>query len=236
MKNLVFIHGWVNKYIINKNENIEEFYSELIKRLKNFFNVYFIVLPGFSSTPEPEKVYLLEDYVNYVKKYLEEKNIDKFYLMGHSFGGQIACKFAHLYPEKIEKLILYNAACIRKKSLKQRVLDKINNKLCKYIFQKFPTLRRLFYKIITGSTYYLELPNIMQKIYQNVIKEDLTNILDQINVETIIIWGKKDKLTPLWQGKLIHSLIKNSKFYIDENGGHNFHKYNFDFIIYLLTK
>jgi pimeloyl-ACP methyl ester carboxylesterase len=236
MNKLVFVHGWVNKYIINKNENIIEFYKDLIYKLNNFFEVYFVTLPGFSNNPEPEKAYFLDDYVNYLKKYTEDKNLNKFYLMGHSFGGQISCKFSYLYPDKVEKLILYNAACIRRKSLKQKILDKFKNKPFTYIFKKFPFLRKLLYKIITGSTYYLELSEIMQKTFQNVIKEDLTEILSKINVETIIIWGKKDRLTPLWQGKLISNLIKNSKIFIDKNGGHNLHKYNVDFIINSLIK
>ena len=234
MKKLIFIHGWVNKYIIKKDENIEEFYKNLIDELKKYFEVYFVTLPGFSNNPEPEKPFYLDDYVEYVKKYTEERNFDKFYIMGHSFGGQIACKFAYLYPQKVEKLILYNAACIRKESLKQKILNPFK-KIAQFIFKIFPIFRKIAYKLLTGSTYYLQLSPIMQKTYQNVIREDLTPILGKIKNATIIIWGAKDKITPLWQGKLIKKLIPNSQIFINNLGDHNFHKKDAKFIIDILT-
>ncbi len=235
MKKLVFVHGWVNKYIIEKNKNIEEFYKNLLDELKNYFEIYFITLPGFSNNPEPEKPFTLDDYVNYLKSYIEDSKLDKFYLMGHSFGGQVACKFTYLYPEKVEKLILYNSACIRKESIKQKILKPFK-KIGQLIFKISPLSKKFIYKILTGSTYYIQLSPIMQKTYQNVIKEDLTPILPKINTETIIIWGAKDKITPLWQGKLIKKLIPNSKIYINNLGDHNFHKNNSNFIIEILKK
>jgi len=233
MKSLIFIHGWINKYIINKDRNIEEFYENLLNELKQYFDVYFVVLPGFSNNPESEREYSLNNYIEYIKKYVNERKLDKFYLMGHSFGGQIACKFAYLYPERIEKLILYNAACIRKEALKQKLLKPFN-KIGKFLFKIFPFFKKIAYKILTGSTYYLQLPPVMQKTYQNVIKEDLTPILNKITTETIIIWGAKDKITPLWQGKLIKKLITNSKIFINPSGDHNFHKNDVKFIIDIL--
>lgn len=233
MKNLIFIHGWINKYIVEKDKNIEEFYQNLIYELKKYFNVHFIVLPGFSNNPEPEKPFTLDDYLEYIKIYTKEKNLDKFYLMGHSFGGQIACKFAYLYPEKIEKLILYNSACIRKESVKQKILKPFR-KIGQFLFKACPYFKKITYKILTGSTYYLQLSPIMQKTYQNVIKEDLSPILNKINVETIIIWGAKDKITPLWQGELIKKSIPNSQIFIHNLGDHNFHKDDVKFIIDIL--
>jgi len=233
MKKLVFLHGWVNKYIINKDKNIEEFYQDLLNELKKYFEVHFVILPGFSNNPEPLKEYFLDDYVEYVKNYVELNKLNNFYLMGHSFGGQIACKFAYLYPEKVEKLILYNAACIRKESIKQKLLKPLR-KIGQFIFKIFPLFKKAVYKFLTGSTYYLQLSPIMKKTYQNVIKEDLTPLLEKIKVQTIIIWGAKDRITPLWQGKLMKKLIPNSQIFINKSGDHNFHKKDPKFIIDIL--
>lgn len=229
-KKLVFLHGWVNKYIINKEQNIIEFYKELIDQLKEKFDIEFIVLPGFSNNPEPQRPYFLDDYVEYIKNYTEEKGINRFYLMGHSFGGQVACKFAYFYPEKVEKLIIYNGACIRKKSFKQKFFN-ICRPIGNLFFKLCPFLKKIFYKIFVGSTDYLRLSLIMQKTMQNVISEDLTPILQKIQVETILIWGRKDKITPIKDAFIINKYIKNSKLIVYPEGGHNFHKINPQFIV-----
>lgn len=230
-KILFFLHGWVGKYIIDKNQNIYDFYKPLIEELNKKFFCEFIILPGFSNNPEPERPYFLDDYVNFVNNYIEEKGINKFYLMGHSFGGQIAAKFSYLYPERVEKLILYNSACIRKSNFKRKIFKKLNKIFNKIkIFKKSLFLKKIIYKILTNTTSIAFYSEIMKKTMSNIIEEDLTNILDKIENETIIIWGAKDKITPLWQGKLINSLIRNSKLIVHPLGDHNFHKYFSEFI------
>ena len=37
-------------------------------------------------------------------------SIDKFYLVGHSFGGYLGTCYAEKYPDRIEKLILVSPA------------------------------------------------------------------------------------------------------------------------------
>ncbi len=38
--------------------------------------------------------------------YLEEKNLDKIYLVGHSMGGKVAMLFACKYPSRVERLVV----------------------------------------------------------------------------------------------------------------------------------
>jgi len=230
MKKIVLVHGWVTKYILNKNEKIQDFYQNLIKSLSEKFEVYFPVLPGFSDQPEPDRPYFLDDYVNYLKKYLDDYQIENCYLLGHSFGGQISAKFCYYYPQRVEKLILYNAACIRKNTFKRQLFAKLA-KVFKKKFKNKLLFAKILYKILTGSSGYLYLSEIMKETMANVLSEDLSFILPKIENKTLIIWGAKDKLTPLWQGKLINKLIKNSKIIINKKGDHNFHREDPLFIV-----
>ena len=45
-----------------------------------------------------------------VLEYMEDHNIQKPILLGHSLGGKVAMKFAFTYPDKIEKLIVVDIA------------------------------------------------------------------------------------------------------------------------------
>ncbi len=55
----------------------------------------------------------------------------------------------------------------------------------------------------------------------NLIKTDLTIVLRKVSTQTLIIWGEKDKVTPLSDGIKIHSLIKNSKLVIIKGARHS---------------
>ncbi|MCX5775228.1 MAG: alpha/beta hydrolase [Firmicutes bacterium] len=41
---------------------------------------------------------------------LEQKGISTYSLLGHSMGGEVALNIAYLYPSRVEKLILVDAA------------------------------------------------------------------------------------------------------------------------------
>ncbi len=45
-----------------------------------------------------------------LKQYLDQHNISKIHLMGHSMGGKTAMLFACLYPEMVDKLIVIDIA------------------------------------------------------------------------------------------------------------------------------
>lgn len=234
MENLIFLHGWINKYIIEENSDIYEFYKDVIETLKKFFNVYFVYLPGFKEK-KLIKPYKLDDYVNFLKEFVDKNNLESFYIIGHSFGGQVAAKFSYLYPARVKKLILYNSACIRRKTFKQKFLN-LFKKPGKKLLKTLPFLRKIVYKIFRCSLNYLKLPENIKKTMDNILDEDLTDILKDIKVPTLILWGEKDKITPLWQGKMINKLIKNSKLIIQKNGGHSFHRnFQLDFVNYVKT-
>ena len=67
---------------------------------------------------------------------------------------------------------------------------------------------------------YKDIPNIMKKTFQNIIKEDLRKHYKSISVETLIIWGDKDKDTPLKDAKYLNKVIKNSGLIIYKNANH----------------
>jgi len=61
----------------------------------------------------------------------------------------------------------------------------------------------------------------MKETFKNVIAEDLTPFLSQIKTPTLIIWGEKDKITPLSDGYKMNQEIKSSILKIIPKGIHN---------------
>ena len=105
-KEIILLHGWA------ANNNI---YKKIVDRLVSKYSVYLIDLPGFGKSIDLDKEYTLDDYVLFLKKFIETLKIDNPILIGHSFGGRIAIKFSSLY--KVNKLILVDSAGIRHRSM-----------------------------------------------------------------------------------------------------------------------
>jgi len=210
-KTLIILHGWGSSK--EKWEKVKEILE------KKGVKVFVPDLPGFKE--ELEQVWRLDDFVGWVENFIEKHRISVFFLLGHSFGGRVAIKFAFKHPEKLKGLILVSAAGLRPKSIWLSLIASISSFFKIFSFLPgYETLRKIFYKFILRKTDYFKLKGKMKETFKEIIKEDLTPYLSQIKVPTLILWGEKDKITPLRDGLLMKEKIENSELKILPKVGH----------------
>jgi pimeloyl-ACP methyl ester carboxylesterase len=63
---------------------------------------------GFGRSSKPIMPYTLSDMAMNTRKLLETLGVQKAAIVGHSMGGMVATRFALLYPDATERLVLYN--------------------------------------------------------------------------------------------------------------------------------
>ena len=85
-----------------------------------------------------------------------------------------------------------------------------------------------------GSKDYKSAPPLLRETLVKVINEDLSLLLPNITAKTLLIYGKKDKEVPLYIGKKINNLIKNSGFVVVPRGNHFLYIYKFRYFIIVL--
>ncbi|OGH25004.1 MAG: hypothetical protein A3B47_02825 [Candidatus Levybacteria bacterium RIFCSPLOWO2_01_FULL_39_24] len=210
MKKIIILHGWT--YSLEK----WRIFLELLK--KRGIEPTMLNVPGLTS--KNDKVWTIESYIGWLKE-IVDKEKDKVALIGHSNGGRIAINFAIKYPGKIEKLILIDSAGIYHNELPlalKRAIFKTLAKLGKSLSGS-SILKNAFYKLAGENDYKDANPNMKQTML-NLINSDKSLKPGNVQIPTLIFWGKEDKITPLSDGKLMHRLIKNSKLEIIENAHH----------------
>ncbi len=241
---IILLHGWgidSDKYLATA-KYLSEVESEKLK-VKSYC-IYLLDLPGFGKSDYPLEAWGVDEYAELVRKFADMSlrgaerrsnpedtapstglpspdfsglamTENKFILIGHSFGGQIAIKFAAKYPEYLKALILTGAAGIRHKpNLKQKIFYYLA-KVGKVIFS-LPLInklekpaQRLLYRAAREKDYY-EAKGIMKEVFKKVTKEDLTVDLGKIVIPTLLIWGRNDHSTPLIDGELMHFKIRSA--------------------------
>ena len=60
----------------------------------------------------------------------------------------------------------------------------------------------------------------MRETFVKVVNLDLTELLDKIRNETLLIWGSEDTSAPLWMGRLMEKRMKNAGLAVIEGAGH----------------
>jgi pimeloyl-ACP methyl ester carboxylesterase len=94
--------------LINGFLGSSKMWEPQISFFKNHFRVITPDLPGFGKSNKAKSHNSIQSIANLLMDCLEEKKIDKFYLLGHSMGGMIVQEMAKEYGNKIVKLICYS--------------------------------------------------------------------------------------------------------------------------------
>lgn len=195
---IILLHGWgANKFTFNT------LYNNLSER----FLVYSIDLPGFGDTNIglPFNLYEVADIIH---EFCNRFNIDNPIIIGHSYGGRIGIIYAAKY--KVRKLILVSSAGIRQPlSIKKKANIKI-----------YKLLKKFNFKPRMGSRDYISSDNVKKRMLVDAVNTDLKEEMNNISSEVLLIYGEKDKTTPLDLANKINGNIKNSGLVIMNDCGH----------------
>jgi pimeloyl-ACP methyl ester carboxylesterase len=232
-KQLLVLHGW--------GSSIKS-WKPLLKQIpEQEFTSYFLELPGFGESKEPNKGWSVSDYLAFVKQFLHSQDLSPEYLLVHSFGGRIAIKWLSEKDQPFQKAIFLGAAGIKPKLSQFQKFSKAvaphfkRFSKIKFVNPAYKLLKKLIYKL-NGSGDYIKVKGVMKKTFLHVIEEDLTHLLDKIKVPVRLIWGENDSYTPLWMGNLMKMKIKNSEIIVIPEGKHGLHLQNQDVILHSVNE
>lgn len=157
--------------------------------------------------------YSLDDYVLDLKEYAYKHGLKSPSVVAHSFGARVVLKTAYNEPDFFNKLVLTGAAGLKSKKTLKKTVKKTTFKLLK----KFVPREKLqaFY-----SSDYLALSPIMKESFIKIVSETLDYTLSEIKNQTLLVFGEKDRETPLYMANKFKKEIKDSKLIIIKNAGH----------------
>lgn len=165
------------------------------------------------------------DYALYIQSLLRYADIGTDALLcGHSFGGRIAMILAA--RGECKKLLLVDSA-----GLKPRYSIKKQWKIYRY---KSCVSRGKDVSAF-GSDDYKALSAPQRKVFNRIVNTHLNNLLPLIQIPTRIVWGKRDKDTPLYMAKQLKRGIKGSTLTVLEGGHFSYIDSSDEFKSILLT-
>lgn len=212
---IVLLHGWGADY---------HTFDDLAQQLKGF-RILRIDFPGFGGSSLPPHDWGVSDYAKTVQQVLSKLGITKVHaLIGHSFGGRVIIKLTAKKMIDVEKIILIGTAGVKPPSSVKKTVYKVVAKSGKAVtslpgLRTFrDSLRKKLYQS-AGSTDYLHAGQL-QKVFLNVISEDLLPDVSLIAQPALLIWGENDTETPLSDAHKISAALKMSQLISYPDAGH----------------
>ena len=212
-------------------------WEEWTKILEKDFKVISLDMPAFGLTgPNPERVYSLEFYADFLNEFLGKIGVENCALAGNSLGGAIAWRFSTMFPEKINSLILVDAGGYPSDKDPPLAFQLAQNKLLSN-FLLTVTPKSLFKKSLKDVYHNkaLATEKLIDRYYDLYLREgNRQAFVDRVNsihyvdpseiknvkAPTLIMWGKTDAWIPVENAYKFEKDIKGSVLKIYENAGH----------------
>ena len=220
---LVLIHGYLGS---------SEMWFLQKKFLSKNYRIIAPALPGFGESHDVKSLNSINKMAQMLIKLINEKNINKFHLLGHSMGGMIVQEMAKISGEKIKKLICFATGSIgdipdRFESIDTSI-EKLKEEGIKETVKRIPP--KWFVKGQKAKNYYL-CENAVKQIKEVTAYNALVAMknwrgyenLKNIKQDTLIIWGDKDVSYNFDQVDTLKKNISSSQLEIFEGCGHNVH-------------
>jgi len=224
---IVFLNGvmastnsWANQY-------------EVLKKLG-----YKIVLHDFLGQLKSDKfegLYSFQKHAEDLDQLLTELDISEAHLIGTSYGGEVAMKYAVMYPSKVKSITIIDSVSELDDKLIRSVEEWIDLAATydgeEFFYGMMPSIYGYSY-IKNNKDFLSKRAKAMKQIpkdyfdgqiglYKTFIKDvAMTEELHNIHCPSLVVCGKEDTLKPVRYSEIITDKIPNSKLVVIPDCGH----------------
>lgn len=192
-------------------------YRNMIDSISTYANIIAFDMPGYGESEAPEEAWDSDAWVDFIVEFIESQGIKELDLIGHSNGGRIIIKMMSRenLSFKVGKIILIGSAgIVHKKPLKIRLKVKkykLGKKILsmKLVKKLFPNALEKFQKN-AGSEDYRNSPPALKQSMVKLLNDDMRDLLPNIKVPTLLLWGENDTATPIEDAELMEKTIPDA--------------------------
>lgn len=232
-KPIVFIHSFAGNH---------QHWIFTVRALRRHFRVLMIDLPGYGeSSKDAAHPYDMPFFSRSIVAFLKKLGIKKATLVGSSLGGHIALHTAIHYPERVEKLVLVDAAGLMliPPALKRAAKAVVKNfGPFLFLYRPGPAMIRLavdytfFFPSAKSQSLaadvdaffrasdYHAWSKVLYKTVYGVIEDDSRNKLRELSCPVLCVWGLHDRLLPFWDAVVLKAVVPHSHLVLLRKCGH----------------
>jgi pimeloyl-ACP methyl ester carboxylesterase len=179
---------------------------------------YRVVIPdliGFGRTPLVGRFPSLDRIVDVLGRWLAALDLSRVHLVGHSMGGQISAQLAATRPERVERLVLVDAAGIPRPLNPVALARNAVAMAPPRAWGRFEFLPRIAGDAFTAG------PRTLGRAIRLILRNDLRPLLPRITQPTLVLWGARDRLVPLEHAYELRRRIPNARLLVLPGAAHN---------------
>jgi pimeloyl-ACP methyl ester carboxylesterase len=203
----------------------------LFGNLSNWSNVaeefgkqYRVIIPRLPFYSTPISSERINDLALFVEQFINHHGFDTVTLMGNSLGGHVALLYTWREPSRVKKLVLAGSSGLFENSFSgtfPRIKDYeyIKEKVSSTFYKQEVVTKELVdevYSTIQSKANTLSILGLARAAQRN----NLADLLDQIDTPTLLVWGLQDTITPPEVALEFHAHLPHSQVIFLDHCGH----------------
>lgn len=218
-----------------------ETWLENIPHLARRWRVLAPDLPGFGDSPMPGWEISIQAYGRLIARLCRALDIEAASLVGNSMGGFICAEVTVTEPVLVRKLALVSAAGVSHARMRREPAEMagrmaraaaplllrgnerafrrpgLRNRMLRHVAHRPSQLRpELVWEMVQGG---LHAPGMVAAI-RGLAGYDTLDRLEDVEIPTLVVWGRNDLVVPVRDGFEYARLIRNSELVIFDQCGH----------------
>lgn len=188
---IILVHGWLGSW---------RYWVPVMEDVAKEYRTYALDLWGFGDSDKGREQYDVQSYVSMLSAFMDELGIGEASLVGHTLGAAVVTELAAQHPGRVSKLLAVGLP-LTPSAINQKLMAAgSNNELARLFWH-----RQRPYSVVEAS-----LPktseNVIALTIQSVARLDLGEILEEIDVPVLTVYGDRDSvISPIRADELEHS-------------------------------
>ncbi len=195
-------------------------WDSVFPMLAQFCRPIALHLPILTAHRSEVKVKSLASYTEF---FVRQRSLQPVALCGNSLGGHVAMRLCLAAPELVDCLVLSGTSGLYEHSVdalpvrpdRKYIREHIGRVFSNEHFITDPAVEEI-YQILSSRM------NVLNIIHaaRSAKRDNLLNVLKEIKVPTLLLWGEDDEITTMDVAETFHKNIPNSKLVSIKKCGH----------------
>jgi pimeloyl-ACP methyl ester carboxylesterase len=185
-------------------------WSRNIGALAPHRRVYVVDLIGFGAS-RARQPFALAEAAGQLTQWMDQLELERASLVGHSMGGLIAAELAADAPERVDRLVLVDPAALP-----------LDENLVTHAISLLRELRYIspsFLPVLIADALRAG-PLTLWRAITALMMADLRPKLAQIRARTLAIWGEHDALVPIAFARQLAQYLRYEELVVIKGAGH----------------
>ncbi|MBM4343957.1 MAG: alpha/beta fold hydrolase [Deltaproteobacteria bacterium] len=223
---VVLLHGFASAL---------ETWAAVAPRLARAHRVISLDLKGFGWTDRPAGDYSPQAQAKLVLALLDQRGVDRFSVVGHSWGSSVALAAALAAPERVQRVALYDAWVFEDQLpafFRWARMDGVGEALFGLFYKERADdrlVRAFFDPTMVREAFVEEVERALQRpgtvaaalaAARGQRFADLQGRWAQVKQPTLLLWGREDAVSWLEFGERLASLLPDARLRVFPRCGH----------------